>query len=75
MNEEKPPSCPHKEGCALFPCFSSSNSLGFWKGFFCDSRFEGCVRFQMSLRGETPPDDLLPNGKHLRKTESPPEKL
>ncbi len=45
--------------------FSLKSSLKTWQIRYCDSDFKVCHRFAMTERGEAPPDNLLPSGKHL----------
>lgn len=57
--------CTHKESCALFPVISLSSALKIWQTFYCDGKYETCLRYQRSLKGEKVPPNLLPNGKAL----------
>lgn len=57
--------CTHKDSCALFPVISLSSALKIWQTFYCDGKFETCLRYQRSLKGEKVPPNLLPNGKEL----------
>ncbi|MHB8623516.1 MAG: ACT domain-containing protein [Sulfuricaulis sp.] len=57
--------CTHKDSCALFPVISLSSALKIWQTFYCDGKYETCLRFQRSLKGEKVPPNLLPNGKAL----------
>jgi hypothetical protein len=58
-------SCPHKDGCALFPLFNLKASLKTWQIRYCEADYSVCHRYQMTQRGEKPPKNLLPNGKSL----------
>jgi ankyrin repeat protein len=40
-------------------------ALRLWKKHYCDGQFDRCARFQLSLKGNTVPLTLLPNGKQL----------
>ncbi|MHB8744387.1 MAG: ACT domain-containing protein [Sulfuricaulis sp.] len=57
--------CTHKDSCALFPVISLSSALKIWQTFYCDGKYETCLRYQRSLKGEKVPPNLLPNGKAL----------
>lgn len=57
--------CTHKDNCALFPVISLSSALKIWQTFYCDGKFETCLRYQRSLKGEKVAPNLLPNGKEL----------
>jgi hypothetical protein len=57
--------CTHKDSCALFPVISLSSALKIWQTFYCDGKFETCLRYQRSLKGEKVAPNLLPNGKEL----------
>ncbi|RLB52260.1 MAG: hypothetical protein DRJ42_15450 [Deltaproteobacteria bacterium] len=57
--------CPHQTTCSLFPMFSLKSSLKTWQIRYCDSDFKVCHRYAMTERGQAPPDNLLPSGKHL----------
>jgi hypothetical protein len=57
--------CPHLDGCPLYPLFNLESSLKVWQTFYCRSKFESCVRFQRSSAGETVEPHLLPDGTSL----------
>lgn len=57
--------CTHKDSCGLFPVISLSSALKIWQTFYCDGKFETCLRYQRSLKGEKVAPNLLPNGKEL----------
>lgn len=58
-------SCSHKSGCELYVQFAADPSIQLWKTHYCDSDFSRCARFKLSLRGQTVPLHLLPNGKQI----------
>jgi len=58
-------SCSHKDSCGLFPIITLSSALKIWQTFYCDGKYETCLRFQRSNKGERVPSNLLPNGKVL----------
>jgi len=58
-------SCSHSGKCPLFAQFAMEPSLAIWKQHFCDGEFVKCARFQLSIKGETVPLTLMPNGKML----------
>ncbi|MCC6806381.1 MAG: hypothetical protein IT381_03065 [Deltaproteobacteria bacterium] len=58
-------SCPHKDGCVLFPLFALKASLKTWQIRYCDADYSRCERFEKAQRDEPVPDSLLPNGKSL----------
>lgn len=57
--------CSHKDSCGLFPIITLSSALKIWQTFYCDGKYETCLRFQRSSKGERVPPNLLPNGKIL----------
>ncbi len=57
--------CNHSASCELFPLMAMEPALQLWKKHYCDGQFERCARFQLSLKGNTVPLTLLPNGKQL----------
>ncbi|MBI3545113.1 MAG: hypothetical protein HY081_00750 [Gammaproteobacteria bacterium] len=57
--------CSHKDSCGLFPIITLSSALKIWQTFYCDGKYETCLRFQRSNNGERVPPNLLPNGKTL----------
>ncbi len=54
--------CTHTEHCELFAQFALNPALQIWQSHYCQGDFKRCVRYQMSLRGESVPLNLLPNG-------------
>ena len=57
--------CTHTEHCELFAQFALNPALQVWQSHYCQGDFNRCVRFQMSLRGESVPLNLLPNGSRV----------
>ena len=49
----------------MFDLFAHQGTLAVWQINYCDSNFKECQRFQMTERGESPPDEMLPNGKSI----------
>ena len=60
--------CPHAGDCPLFSQFELSSALKIWQIYYCDKKFEDCVRYEMNCRGEVVPPTLLPNGEKLDET-------
>ncbi|MHB1516100.1 MAG: ankyrin repeat domain-containing protein [Acidiferrobacteraceae bacterium] len=54
--------CSHTHHCELFAQFALNPALQVWQTHYCESEFQLCARYQMSLMGETVPLNLLPNG-------------
>ncbi len=59
------PKCPHLSSCELFPKFQKRASLKVWQTFYCEGKFEDCVRFQLSMQSRPVAPNLLPNGREL----------
>lgn len=57
--------CSHTSDCPLYAQFKLKALLKYWSTMYCESGWENCARYQLSLRGETVPVTLLPNGKLL----------
>lgn len=55
-------SCTHCDSCELFAQFALNPALQVWQAHYCQGEYQRCVRYQMSLRRETVPLNLLPNG-------------
>jgi hypothetical protein len=53
--------------CRLFPLFKMSGALQVWKINYCESNFTSCERYKLTCAAEQVPDELLPNGKRLRR--------
>ncbi|MCS6858043.1 MAG: hypothetical protein NZM37_10070 [Sandaracinaceae bacterium] len=60
-----PVSCTHISSCELFPLLEKGGFLKVWQSRYCRGDFSRCARYQMSLRGERPPINLLPSGEYL----------
>ena len=57
--------CSRKDSCELFPLIQINGALKIWQSFYCDGKFQTCVRYQLGLEGKSIPASLLPNGKNL----------
>lgn len=62
--------CSHATHCELYVQFAADPSIKLWKTHFCDSNFERCARYLLSLQGKPVPLTLLPNGKEIETTMS-----
>ncbi len=58
-------SCPNKASCEMFPQLTLNSALKVWQTFYCDGKYEECVRYVRSLEGRPVPVTLLPNGKNM----------
>lgn len=58
-------SCTHSSTCELYTQFALNPALQVWQLHYCQGDFQRCVRFQMSLRKELVPLNLLPNGSKV----------
>lgn len=58
-------SCTHCDQCELYTQFALNPALQVWQAHYCQGEYQRCVRFQMSLRKETVPLNLLPNGSKV----------
>ncbi len=63
--------CVHAADCPLFERFKLSSVLRIWQIYYCEERFDECVRYQMDCRGEPVPPTLLPNGKDMADGKDP----
>lgn len=54
--------CTHSTTCELYTQFALNPALQVWQVHYCQGEYHRCVRFQMSLRKESVPLNLLPNG-------------
>lgn len=54
--------CTHIDTCELYAQFALNPALQVWHTHYCNREHSRCVRYQMSLRKETVPLNLLPNG-------------
>ena len=57
--------CTHCDHCELYTQFALNPALQVWKVHYCQGEYNRCVRFQMSLRKEVVPLNLLPNGTRV----------
>jgi len=55
--------CSHVSSCEMYVRFAADPSIEVWKKHFCNSDFNKCARYAMSLQGKAVPLHLLPNGK------------
>ena len=65
--------CIQTEQCPLFERFDQEPLLRVYKETFCEGRdaaAETCARRKCMMRGNRPPDTLLPDGRHLPELES-----
>jgi hypothetical protein len=58
-------SCTHSSSCELYVQFAADPLIKVWKESYCESGFETCARYQLSLKGSPVPITLLPNGKEI----------
>ncbi len=58
-------SCTHCDQCELYTQFALNPALQVWQAHYCQGEHQRCVRFQMSLRKEAVPLNLLPNGSKV----------
>ena len=64
--------CPHAADCPLFERFKMSSVLRIWQIYYCEAKYEECVRYQKNCSGETVAPTLLPNGEDLTEGEASP---
>ncbi len=57
--------CPRLSTCPLFQVFNHKATLGVWKVFYCEDRFQKCQRWLLRERGDPVPPNMLPNGRLL----------
>ena len=57
--------CTHTATCELFAQFALNPALQVWQSHYCHGDFSRCVRLKMSIRGESVPLNLLPNGSRV----------
>ena len=57
--------CARTPTCQLFKAFNLKATLGIWKVFYCEDRFERCERLKLLESGAEVPRNMLPNGKRL----------
>lgn len=58
-------SCERMTACPMFALFSQKATLGVWKTLYCESNFQRCERLKLFHEKQTPPPNLLPNGRML----------
>lgn len=63
--------CPQKNNCDLFPLLMLADTLQIWMKSYCDSDYNACERYKISLEGRLIPLTLLPNGKYLSPSSEP----
>jgi hypothetical protein len=51
----------------MYRMFSHAGLLEIWKDTYCTADHARCVRFQAAAKGHPVADNLLPNGKLLKK--------
>lgn len=54
--------CTHCDSCELYAQFALNPALQVWQTHYCQGDHSRCVRYQMSLRKESVPLNMLPNG-------------
>ncbi len=54
--------CTHCNSCELYAQFALNPALQVWQKHYCQGEYSRCVRYQMSLRKESVPLNMLPNG-------------
>jgi len=57
--------CARQDVCPLFTVLAMGPALPLWRALYCDEKPERCERLRRTQTGETPPLNLLPNGKLL----------
>lgn len=57
--------CTHCQSCELYAQFALNPALQLWQAHYCQGDHTRCVRFQMSLRKEPVPLNMLPNGTRV----------
>jgi hypothetical protein len=55
-------SCPLSTRCTLHAQLRASSALAVWQTLFCESGFNRCARYRMSMSRALVPVDLLPDG-------------
>ena len=62
--------CEYIQGCPMFQKFTLDANKQFWIRTYCKTEGgEGCARKALRKQGkraEEVPEDLLPNGKHMK---------
>ncbi|MDH4133581.1 MAG: ankyrin repeat domain-containing protein [Gammaproteobacteria bacterium] len=54
--------CTHCDSCELYAQFALNPALQVWQVHYCQGDHSRCVRYQMSLKKEAIPLNMLPNG-------------
>lgn len=57
--------CSHTQHCELFAQFALNPALQVWQSHYCEADHSRCARYQLSLKGQAVPLNLLPNGKRI----------
>ena len=57
--------CTHCQSCELYAQFALNPALQLWQAHYCQGDHTRCVRYQMSLRKESVPLNMLPNGTRV----------
>lgn len=58
--------CVHSEYCLLYPIFQMQSVLQIWKTKYCYLDPQKCIRYEGFRKGVPPPNNMLPNGEHLK---------
>ncbi len=59
--------CPQMTACRMFPLFKMAGALQVWKINYCTGDFAACARYRLACKAEQVPDELLPNGRILKR--------
>lgn len=51
----------------MYKIFTYAGTLRIWQDNYCTGNFAKCARYQLTCSGNPVPDNLLPNGKLLKK--------
>lgn len=70
--EAMPNSCPHMDGCSMYPLLKLSGSLKTWQIRYCSGEFTVCARYKRTSRGLPVAPDLMPNGVLLSQRKAKP---
>lgn len=62
--------CPHMDGCAMYDLFTYSGTLAVWKINYCTGDYTRCARYDTRRQDKPVPQNLMPNGKLLKKNAS-----
>lgn len=58
-------SCRYVDGCPIFKYFKTKFASTIYLTQYCEGDYAKCRRYQMRLKGQVPPESLLPDGKEL----------